>query len=176
LFASPTATGTWNGLSYTIYSPIVNNQPPVSLYGTSPANGQAWDAGGVYSPGTGLPSSFVSFNSYLPGTSYVAGDYTRVQFSSGVTFRTVSIGLKGTNYNPMDTLAVYGSNTGTAPWTQLFIGSSGLTVSNYNVGSAQFFTFTFTTTGSFTNYIFQIPTILPGFGNGPVTGCLYWTT
>jgi hypothetical protein len=176
LFASPTATGTWYGFSYTIYSPIFSNRPAVTLYGTSPLNSTVWDEGGVYSPGTGLPSSPGSpFNSYLPGTS-TAGDYTRVQFSSGIVFTSVYIGLNGANYNPIGSIAVWGSNTGTAPWTQLFSGSSGLLESNYNTGTAAFVKFTFSTTGSFTNYACQISTVLPSHGNNPSTGCLYWST
>ena len=116
-----------------------------------------------------------SFNAYLPGTS-TYGNYTSVQFSSGIVFSSVYIGLNGTNYNPISNVAVYGSNTGTAPWTQLFYGPSGLLESNYNTGTASFVKFTFTTTGSFTNYACQIPTVLPSHGNNPSTGCLYWST
>ena len=176
LFASPTLTGTWNGLSYTIYTPQNSGTyPPLTLYGTSAANSTVWDSGGVYSPGTGLPSNGASFNAFLPGTS-TYGDYTMVQFSAGVVFASVYIGLNGANYNPIGSIAVWGSNTGTAPWTQLFSGSSGLTSSNYNTGTAAFVKFTFSTTGSFTNYACQISTVLPGFGNNPSTGCLYWST
>ena len=176
LFASPTATGTWYGFSYTIFTPQNSGvYPLVSLYGTSPLNSTVWDSGGVYSPGSGLPTSGASFNAYLPGTS-TYGDYTRVQFSSGIVFSSVYIGLNGTNYNPISNVAVYGSNTGTAPWTQLFYGPSGLLESNYNTGTASFVKFTFTTTGSFTNYACQIPTVLPSHGNNPSTGCLYWST
>ena len=176
LFASPTATGTWYGFSYTIFTPQNSGvYPLVSLYGTSPLNSTVWDSGGVYSPGSGLPTNGASFNAYLPGTS-TYGDYTRVQFSSGIVFSSVYIGLNGTNYNPISNVAVYGSNTGTAPWTQLFYGPSGLLESNYNTGTASFVKFTFTTTGSFTNYACQIPTVLPSHGNNPSTGCLYWST
>jgi hypothetical protein len=176
LFASPTSTGTWNGLSYTIYTPQNSGTyPPLTLYGTSAVNSTVWDSGGVYSPGTGLPSNGASFNAFLPGTS-TYGDYTMVQFSSGVIFSYVYIGLNGTNYNPIGSIAVWGSNTGTAPWTQLFSGSSGLTNSNYNTGTASFNKFTLTTTGSFTYYACQISTVLVGYGNNPSTGCLYWST
>lgn len=176
LFASPTATGTWYGFSYTIFTPQNSGvYPLVSLYGTSPLNSTVWDSGGEYDPGSGLPTNGASFNAYLPGTS-TYGDYTLVQFSSGIVFSSVYIGLNGTNYNPISNVAVYGSNTGTAPWTQLFYGPSGLLESNYNTGTASFVKFTFTTTGSFTNYACQIPTVLPSHGNNPSTGCLYWST
>jgi len=176
LFSSPTATGTWNGLSYTIYRPQNSSTfPPLTLYGTNPSNNTSWDSGGVYSPGSGQPTSAVQFGAVLPGTSSY-GDYTMVQFSSGIVFTSVYIGLNGTNYNPIDTIAVWGSNNGTAPWTQLFNGSSGLTSSNYNTENAQFRNFKFTTTGSFTYYACQILTVLSGHGNNPTTGCLYWAT
>jgi len=171
LFSSPTSTGTWYGLSYTIYLPQNSGTyPPLSLYGTNVGNNAGWDLGGNYSPGTGLPGG-----SPLPGTSSY-GDYTMVQFSSGVVFTSVYIGLNGTNYNPINTIAVWGSNTGTGSWTQLFTGSVGLTSSNYNTENATFHNFKFTTTGSFTYYACQILTILSGFGNNPSTGCLYWSS
>jgi hypothetical protein len=172
LFASPTASGTWNGISYNItgaQSGLANQQ----LFGTSSATTIVWDQGGAYNYPAGTPNG--NFGTTLPGTS-TTGDYVMVALGSAVTFSTVAIGLYGTqNYNPIGNIAVYGSASTTGPWTTLLSTASGQTNTNYNTIANQFVSFTFTTTGSYAVYAFQITSVLSGFGNNARTGCLYWS-
>ena len=168
LFASPTATGTWNSTTYSITGATAGyaNQ---NLFGTSLSSVYLWDGGGAYDfPGGGANGSH---GTTLPGTS-TNGCYLMVQFGAAVTFVQVAIGL----YDPnnacrLGNFAVYGGSSTSGPWTTLL---TKYPFPNYSPTPNEFVPFTFTTTGAYTVYAFQILDIQDG--NNPQTACLYYQT